>query len=45
MDGWMDGRMDGWVGGWVDGWVGGWVEAFAGLRIDYSNQKFDYDLI
>ena len=29
------------VGGWVDGCVGGWMEVKAGLRIAYSNQKFE----
>ena len=33
--------MDGWMGGWMDGWkLGG----KAGLRIAYSNQKFDIRL-
>ena len=27
--------------GWVDGWMGGWMGVKAGLRIAYSNQKFD----
>ena len=33
--------LDGWMDGWMDGWIGGWMEAKAGLRIAYSNKKFD----
>ena len=28
--------------GWMDGWMGGWVDGKAGLRIAYSNQKYDF---
>ena len=39
MDGWMDEQLGGW---WMDGWIDGWVDADrAGLRIAYSNQKFE----
>ena len=44
----MEGRMDGilktldggWMEGRMDGWMDGWKEAKAGLRIAYSNQKY-----
>ena len=26
--------------GWVDGWIGGWMKLKAGLRIAYSNKKY-----
>ena len=35
----------GWMDGWVDGWQDGWVEAKAGLKIAYSNKKFNQNLI
>ena len=34
--------LDEWVGGWMGGWMDGWVDVEAGLRIAYSNQKFEY---
>ena len=41
MDGWME-NLAGGVAGWVGGWVGGWMGGKAGLRIAYSNQKFEF---
>ena len=43
----MDGRFSlaKKLGHWVDGWVGGrkdgWMDGEAGLRIAYSNKKFE----
>ena len=30
--------------GALDGWVVGWMDVEAGLRIAYSNQKFNYEV-
>ena len=31
--------------GWMDGWVDGWMDGKAGLRIAYSNQKVNTQIM